>query len=74
MKKLGIALFVSAAVAGVIGAGAGLATADDHVSAQPVVAVGEPDPSGTGTGSSSALTDLVKLLTSGSAGATAPAK
>ncbi|WP_327144027.1 hypothetical protein [Nocardia sp. NBC_01327] len=72
MKKLGIALFVSAAVAGVIGAGAGLATADDHVSAQPVVAVGEPDPSGTG--SSSALTDLVKLLTSGSAGTTAPAK
>ncbi|MCU1646509.1 MAG: hypothetical protein JWN03_6784 [Nocardia sp.] len=70
MKKLGTAIFISAAVAGIIGGGAGLATADSHVSAQPVVAVGEPDPSGTG--SSSAITDLVKLLTTGSAGT--PAK
>ncbi|WP_067701854.1 hypothetical protein [Nocardia jejuensis] len=70
MKKFGTFAIVAAAAAGIMGAGAGLAAADNAVSVQPVVAPGEPNPAGTG--SSDVLTNLVKTLTSGSTGT--PAK
>ncbi|WP_067827922.1 hypothetical protein [Nocardia inohanensis] len=59
MKKLGTFALVTA--------GAGLASAD-AVKLEPVVAVGEPDPSGTG--SSSIVTEIAKLLPSLSSGTT----
>ncbi|WP_067715486.1 hypothetical protein [Nocardia yamanashiensis] len=65
MKKLGTFALATAAVAGVLTAGAGLASAD-AVKLEPVVAVGEPDP--TSTGSSSITTEIAKLLPSLSAG------
>ncbi|MEV6774231.1 hypothetical protein AB0N05_36905 [Nocardia sp. NPDC051030] len=69
MKKLGTFALVAAAAAGILSAGAGLATADDQTSAQPVVAVGEQDPTGA-TGSSAIVSNLVKALSSGSANGT----
>ncbi|MFI6867889.1 hypothetical protein [Nocardia sp. NPDC050406] len=66
MKKLGTALFIGAAAAGILSGAAGVAVADIPVTAaEPVVAPGEPDP--TGTGSSSALTKVLEALVSGSA-------
>ncbi|MFI1917543.1 hypothetical protein [Nocardia sp. NPDC020380] len=65
MKKLGTFALVAAAATAVIGAGAGAASAD-VVTAQPVVAPGEPNPAGPSTGSSDILTNLVKSLSSGS--------
>ncbi|WP_405489805.1 hypothetical protein [Nocardia sp. NBC_00511] len=67
MKKLGTFALITAATAGIMTAGAGLAAADDHVDAKPVVAVGEPDPNGTG--SSTIVKTLTDLLSSGSGGA-----
>ncbi|MFI7001372.1 hypothetical protein [Nocardia sp. NPDC050175] len=75
MSKMRVFGIVLAAAAGVIVAGSGLATAgaapaitvEPGITVQPVIGVGEPDP--TGTGSSKAITDLVKALSSGSAGA-----
>ncbi|MEV6556589.1 hypothetical protein AB0M22_12795 [Nocardia sp. NPDC051756] len=75
MSKMRVFGVVLAAAAGVVIAGSGLATAgaapsvtvQPGISVQPVIGVGEPDPSGTG--SSSALVDLIKALTTGSAGA-----
>ncbi|WP_062997868.1 hypothetical protein [Nocardia mikamii] len=72
MKKLGTLTLIGAATAAALCGGAGLAAADDAVSATPVVAPGEPDP--TGTGSASGITDLVKALSSGSAQAATPAR
>lgn len=68
MKKLGTFALATAAAAGVLTAGAGLASAD-AVELTPVVAVGEPDP--TSTGSSSIVTEIAKLLPSLSSGTTA---
>ncbi|MRH93246.1 hypothetical protein GFY24_38505 [Nocardia sp. SYP-A9097] len=71
MKKLGSAMFIGAAVAGIVATGAGMAAAEVPVTtAAPVVAVGEPDP--TGTGSASQLPALLQTLT-GSFGKTTPA-
>lgn len=75
MSKMRVFGVVLAAAAGVVLAGSGLATAgaapsvtvQPGISVQPVIGVGEPDPNGTG--SSSALVDLIKALTTGSAGA-----
>ncbi|GAB4583553.1 hypothetical protein [Nocardia sp. IFM 10818] len=72
MKKLGKFAIIGLAAAGVLGFGAGVASADNHSTLAPVVAPGEPDP--TGTGSSKALTDVIKALTSGSGGKTTPAE
>ncbi|MFC9998972.1 hypothetical protein [Nocardia sp. NPDC127526] len=64
MKKLGKFAIIGLAAAGVLGFGAGVASADDHSTLAPVVAPGEPSPNGTG--SSQALTDVIKALSSGS--------
>lgn len=67
MKKLGTALFIGAAAAGILSGAAGVAAADIPVTAaDPVVAPGEPDPSGTGSASS--LTKVIQSLVSGSSG------
>ncbi|MEV6064917.1 hypothetical protein AB0L82_00050 [Nocardia sp. NPDC052001] len=76
MKKLGTAMLIGAAATAIIGSGAGMASAEAPVvSASPVVAPGEPDPTGT-TGSSSLLPKLLETLTGslGSKPATDPAK
>lgn len=74
MSKIGTLTLIGAATAAVLCSGAGVAAAaDTSASATPVVAPGEPDPSGTGS-STTALTDLIQSLVSGSAQATAPAE
>lgn len=71
MKKLGTALFIGAAAAGIVSGAAGMAVADVPVTqADPIIAPGEPDPSGTG--SASALTKVLEALVSGSAAKPAP--
>ncbi|GAB2564548.1 hypothetical protein ACFXHA_18765 [Nocardia sp. NPDC059240] len=61
MKKLGTFALIGAAAAGILTAGAGIAAADDHVSATPIIAPGEPDP--TGTGSSQIVKSLSDIFT-----------
>ncbi|MGW4244084.1 hypothetical protein [Nocardia sp. NPDC004722] len=69
MKKLGTFALIGAAAAGILTAGAGIAAADEPVSATPIIAPGEPDP--TGTGSSQLIKTLSDLATgSGKAGTT----
>ncbi|WP_433681428.1 hypothetical protein [Nocardia sp. CA-119907] len=67
VRVLGVAF---AATAGILLVGSGMASAADQgIVLEPIgtIAPGEPNPNGTG--SSSAITDLVKVLSTGSTGA-----
>ncbi|MEV6139841.1 hypothetical protein AB0L63_28110 [Nocardia sp. NPDC051990] len=68
VRVLGVAF---AATAGILLVGSGIASAavDEGIVLEPIgtIAPGEPNPNGTG--SSSAVTDLVKALSTGSTGA-----